>query len=162
MSISKGGQSVKPYVGGKEVKEAYVGNTLVYQSVPDTTYPPIVMNKGYTSLPFTLSNNSKVTLESGVGFYLTDKTYQYAAIAFTLPSGVNNPTLKLTINGEEIAKAVGRVGSSFKYLKVHAYPDKVVAGFDSGSSAGGNIAWPVDFGTFDLNTFILNKIEISY
>lgn len=162
MGISLGSSSKKPYVGSKEVKEAYVGSQLVYQSMPDTTYPPIVMNKGYTSLPFTLSNESRVTLESGVGFYLTDKTYQYAAIAFTLPSGVKNPTLKLTINGEEIAKGVGMVGSSFKYLKVQAYPDKVVAGFDSGYTAGGNIGWPTDFGTFDLNTFILNKIEISY
>lgn len=33
MSISKGGQSVKPYVGGKEVKEAYVGGQLVYRAV---------------------------------------------------------------------------------------------------------------------------------
>ena len=32
MSISKGGQSVKPYVGSKEVKEAYVGNQLVYKA----------------------------------------------------------------------------------------------------------------------------------
>lgn len=31
MSISKGGQSVKPYVGSKEVKEAYVGGQLVYK-----------------------------------------------------------------------------------------------------------------------------------
>lgn len=34
MSISKGGQSVKPYVGSKEVKEAYVGNQLVYKGYP--------------------------------------------------------------------------------------------------------------------------------
>ena len=32
MSISKGGQSVKPYVGSKEVKEAYVGSQLVYKA----------------------------------------------------------------------------------------------------------------------------------
>lgn len=34
MSISKGGQSVKPYVGSKEVKEAYVGSQLVYRAKP--------------------------------------------------------------------------------------------------------------------------------
>lgn len=38
MSISKGGQSVKPYVGSKEVKEAYVGNQLVYRAVPPYNY----------------------------------------------------------------------------------------------------------------------------
>ena len=35
MGISFGSKSVKPYVGGKEVKEAYVGSQLVYQA----TYP---------------------------------------------------------------------------------------------------------------------------
>ena len=34
MSTSKGGQSVKPYVGSKEVKEAYVGSQLVYRATP--------------------------------------------------------------------------------------------------------------------------------
>ena len=35
MPISFGSRTVKPYVGGKEVKEAYVGGQLVYQA----TYP---------------------------------------------------------------------------------------------------------------------------
>lgn len=34
MSISKGNQAVKPYVGGKEVQEAYVGSQLVYRATP--------------------------------------------------------------------------------------------------------------------------------
>lgn len=38
MSISKGGQSVKPYVGSKEVKEAYVGSQLVYRATPPYLY----------------------------------------------------------------------------------------------------------------------------
>lgn len=38
MSISKGSQSVKPYVGSKEVKEAYVGNQLVYRATPPYVY----------------------------------------------------------------------------------------------------------------------------
>lgn len=38
MSISKGGQSVKPYVGGKEVKEAYAGSQLVYRATPPYLY----------------------------------------------------------------------------------------------------------------------------
>lgn len=32
MGISKGGQSVKPYVGSKEVQEAYIGSQLVYRA----------------------------------------------------------------------------------------------------------------------------------
>ena len=38
MGISFGSKSVKPYVGGKEVAEAYVGNQLIYQNKPPYTY----------------------------------------------------------------------------------------------------------------------------
>lgn len=38
MGISFGSKSVKPYVGGKEVQEAYVGNQLVYSSKPPYNY----------------------------------------------------------------------------------------------------------------------------
>lgn len=38
MSISFGSTSIKPYVGSKEVKEAYVGSALVYQGVPPVVY----------------------------------------------------------------------------------------------------------------------------
>ena len=38
MSISFGSTGIKPYVGSKEVKEAYVGSQLVYQSRPPYNY----------------------------------------------------------------------------------------------------------------------------
>ena len=38
MSISFGSASKKPYVGSKEVKEAYVGSQLVYKSGPPIGY----------------------------------------------------------------------------------------------------------------------------
>lgn len=38
MSISFGSTGIKPYVGSKEVKEAYVGSQLVYKSVPPYIY----------------------------------------------------------------------------------------------------------------------------
>ena len=38
MGISFGNASKKPYVGSKEVKEAYVGNQLVYQNRPSDNW----------------------------------------------------------------------------------------------------------------------------
>lgn len=38
MGISFGSVSKKPYVGSKEVEEAYVGNQLVYRAVPPYNY----------------------------------------------------------------------------------------------------------------------------
>ena len=38
MGISFGSKAIKPYVGGKEVQEAYVGSQLVYRAVPPIVY----------------------------------------------------------------------------------------------------------------------------
>lgn len=38
MSISFGSTGIKPYVGSKEVKEAYVGSQLVYRATPPYLY----------------------------------------------------------------------------------------------------------------------------
>ena len=38
MGISFGSKTVKPYVGSKEVKEAYVGSQLVYRATPPYIY----------------------------------------------------------------------------------------------------------------------------
>lgn len=38
MSISFGSKTIKPYVGGKEVQEAYVGSQLVYRATPPYVY----------------------------------------------------------------------------------------------------------------------------
>ena len=38
MGISFGSNGVKPYVGGSEIQEAYVGSQLVYKSRPPYTY----------------------------------------------------------------------------------------------------------------------------
>lgn len=38
MSISFGSNSMKPYVGDKEVQEAYVGSQLVYRATPPYVY----------------------------------------------------------------------------------------------------------------------------
>ena len=38
MGISFGSTGIKPYVGGKEVQEAYVGSQLVYSAAPPYNY----------------------------------------------------------------------------------------------------------------------------
>ena len=38
MGISFGSTGIKPYVGSKEVQEAYVGSQLVYRAVPPAVY----------------------------------------------------------------------------------------------------------------------------
>lgn len=67
MSISKGGQSVKPYVGSKEVKEAYVGSQLVYRSSPPIEYGFLGRENDYVLAPWCqLTYNAAVVKETGV------------------------------------------------------------------------------------------------
>lgn len=65
MSISKGGQSVKPYVGSKEVKEAYVGSQLVYKAVPPYIYRFLGNENDYI-IDGTLLNGASVAKEEGI------------------------------------------------------------------------------------------------
>lgn len=107
MSISKGGQSVKPYVGSKEVKEAYVGSTLVYQNVPNYEYPPYVMNKGYTALA--IQSSRFATLVEGTGIVFTKATTGYALVRFNTPE-------KITTNKKGVV-VVNGASYSFNYPK---------------------------------------------
>ena len=69
MSISKGGQSVKPYVGSKEVKEAYVGNQLVYRAVPPYKYYFLGAENDYildNSVITLAPQNASITKDGGI------------------------------------------------------------------------------------------------
>ena len=101
MGISFGSTGIKPYVGSKEVQEAYVGNKLVYSANPDSTYPPFIINKGYTSLPNVI--NSPATINEGVGItvYPPKSGSSQNQAVFTLPDYVNNATVTYEINGTE-------------------------------------------------------------
>ena len=52
MSISFGSTGIKPYVGSKEVKEAYVGNQLVYKATPPYIYAFLGGENSYTLAPW--------------------------------------------------------------------------------------------------------------
>ena len=74
MSISKGGQSVKPYVGSKEVKEAYVGSQLVYRAIPPYYYYFMGTPNDYILNKIELVTNSAVTKTGGYENYVLKMT----------------------------------------------------------------------------------------
>ena len=67
MGISFGSKSVKPYVGSKEVQEAYVGSQLVYQSKPPYTYVFLGGENNYYLADYTaMQNGLAIAKESNV------------------------------------------------------------------------------------------------
>lgn len=67
MAISFGSGAVKPYVGGSEIQEAYVGSQLVYQSKPPYTYVFLGGESKYYLADYaSLQNGCAIAKESGV------------------------------------------------------------------------------------------------
>lgn len=102
MSISKGGQSVKPYVGGKEVKEAYVGSQLVYRAVPPYIYYFLGAETDYY-----LSENCALTQRASVTKPSWATAYKIACTSF---SGGSYSEVRLNGLNEH-------VGKHLKFLK---------------------------------------------
>lgn len=73
MSISVGSGSVKPYVGGTEIKEAYVGSELVYQSKLPYVYYFLGTENDYV-----LSNDCKLTARSSISKASGESVYTIA------------------------------------------------------------------------------------
>lgn len=94
MSISKGGQSVKPYVGGKEVKEAYVGSQLVYRATPPYVYAFLGGTNDYILASWcTLSQTGAAIVKEGANFRIAlssgfNASYNpyYGAITMIIPA----------------------------------------------------------------------------
>lgn len=98
MGISFGSTGIKPYVGSKEVKEAYVGSTLVYQNVPNYEYPPYVTNKGYTALEINHANGA--TFVEGTGIVFTTPSMGLAYVRFNTPDSITtNKKGVVVVNG---------------------------------------------------------------
>ena len=66
MGISFGSASKKPYVGSKEVQEAYVGSTLVYSAGPGSNYAFLGTADGYYLADWCTYNNAVIEQESGI------------------------------------------------------------------------------------------------
>lgn len=75
MSISKGGQSVKPYVESKEVKEAYVGSQLVYRATPPYLYFFLGRENDYILNSVDLRGNT-IVKPTGSNVYNIANTYK--------------------------------------------------------------------------------------
>lgn len=86
MGISFGSKSVKPYVGSKEVQEAYVGSQLVYKSGPPDNW---IFIGGETS--YFLSNDSE--LLTGTAIVKDDGIYR-VSLAKNSTNGLKINTLK--------------------------------------------------------------------
>ena len=66
MPISIGSTNVKPYVGNKEVKEAYVGSTLVYSAGPGSNYAFLGTADGYYLADWCTYKNAVIEQENGI------------------------------------------------------------------------------------------------
>lgn len=85
MSISKGGQSVKPYVGSKEVQEAYVGSQLVYKSgLPYNYYFLGAETDYFINDNVKLMANTNITKPAGKNTYKIASSYITSAGSFQL------------------------------------------------------------------------------
>ena len=65
MAISFGSGAVKPYVGGSEIQEAYVGSQLVYRAKSPYTYRFLGTENNYV-IDGTLLTGAAVTKEDGI------------------------------------------------------------------------------------------------
>lgn len=114
MSISIGSTNVKPYVGDKEVKEAYVGSTLVYRAGPGSNYAFLGTADGYYLAKWCTYTNVNIKQESGIykmrlnptksgrGKISLDISGQnkYTILKFTGKcSGGNSLVLKVSVDG---------------------------------------------------------------
>lgn len=96
MGISFGSKSVKPYVGGKEVQEAYVGSQLVYKSGPPYYYYFLGAETTYY-----ISDNCQLAYYASVTKPAWATTYK---IAIGASSGTTSARIQLVNVGEFIGK----------------------------------------------------------
>ena len=72
MGISFGSTGIKPYVGGKEVQEAYVGSQLVYSAAPPYNYYFVGGETKYYISPNVVlpTSNATIAKKNGTGNYM--------------------------------------------------------------------------------------------
>lgn len=157
MSISFGSKSVKPYVGGKEVQEAYVGSQLVYRATPPYKYYFLGTENDYIldNSVITLSTQRAAITKDG-GIYriaLTSASYKtpgYVRVNLTnttftfiarVQTTISNPTIYIQMyNGDTYNEASSyRVNAPSSYtlftVNVPSYINNVRITHNSGSSS---------------------------
>lgn len=116
MGISLGNSSKKPYVGSKEVKEAYVGSQLVYKSgLPYNYYFLGGENDYFLNDNLKLMTNTTIDKPAGKSTYKIASSYNSSSGYFTLQNvaqfvgwklkftycGDNNNTLQIWVDYRE-------------------------------------------------------------
>ena len=98
MGISFGSKSVKPYVGSKEVTEAYVGNQLVYRAVPPVVYGFLGSENDYAIAEWCqLTDNAAIVKESGIyRIALSRQAYAGHVYGIVTLSEIKGKQLKFT------------------------------------------------------------------
>lgn len=136
MSISKGGQSVKPYVGSKEVKEAYVGSQLVYRAVPPVVYGFLGSENDYVIAPWCQLGNDTTIIKNDniyrISMSIKSPSYGKITISeihgtkFKFTAKLDNNTANLIIvfvvNGKETSQNIGSLTTSNYTLKSYDVP----------------------------------------
>ena len=90
MGISFGSTGIKPYVGSKEVKEAYVGSQLVYRAIPPYYYYFMGTPNDYILNNIELLISSAVTKTGGYENYVLKMT--------TIKSGIIGQSAQIRIS----------------------------------------------------------------
>ena len=98
MSISLGNSSKKPYVGSKEVQEAYVGSQLVYSAAPPYNFYFVGGETKYFISPNVVLPNYNATIakKNGTGNYMVAISKSYNRLKLTDTSRFLGWKLKFT------------------------------------------------------------------
>ena len=102
MGISFGSTGIKPYVGSKEVQEAYVGSQLVYRATPPAVYKFLGTETDYI-IDGTLDNASVVKIKDKYRISL-----EKAASSFIFKTEKTFNTLTFTAYGTNIYSSKGQ------------------------------------------------------
>lgn len=121
MPISIGSTNVKPYVGGKEVKEAYVGSQLVYSAAPPYNYYFVGEENKYFISPNVVlpPNNATIAKKNGTGNYMIAISKEYNRIKLNNVSGFLGWKLKFTASTNGVGERIyADLGLSDRYNTV--------------------------------------------
>ena len=140
MSISLGNTGIKPYVGSKEVQEAYVGSTLVYSAGPGSNYAFLGTADGYYLASWVDIGNC--TIEQSGGVY---KIKMKRGNVITLNKSNISNFSKINLNA--------RPGSNTTGFKVTFQPSATVYN-PTIVASGSNVSTDIPSGT--------SSIEISF
>lgn len=151
MGISFGSTSVKPYVGSKEVKEAYVGSQLVYRATPPYVYEFLgAENNYYISDKMELTSGAaiqkilgiyRLACASAAQFWIRERAGSKIAFQayYTAPSGTAGLTMTQYANNSSIKQETIRIAptSDFTLYSVDLLPETTQIKFNVTSIASG-------------------------